>query len=256
MQLVTREILFDVMQHKHDVHLAESDNSSMFQEFCKKATTQYKTSTNMSNFAIEMLEFMKFNKSVIRYVGQGSSRVVFVMGDGTALKLAKTISGIAQNKQEAKICMNPNTKYTIFPDFYGADEQYWLALNCELCAPATENDFKELFKCQPKSISNIIEFIIKMNIQDFQLKKLIDYYNNMNNPVYANFTKLLIDSHSSAIEAIRSLIDFYRTYGLDELLLGDVEEIENWGIVIRNNQKMLVILDAGFNENVYQNFYK
>jgi hypothetical protein len=48
-----------------------------------------------------------------------------------------------------------------------------------------------------------------------------------------------------------SLIDFYRQYGLDELLTGDLEEIDNWGITIRNNKKVLVIIDAGFNEDIF-----
>jgi hypothetical protein len=52
-----------------------------------------------------------------------------------------------------------------------------------------------------------------------------------------------------------SLIDFYRTHGLDELLIGDLEETENWGITIRNNKKVLIIIDAGFNEDIYQQFY-
>jgi len=47
---------------------------------------------------------------------------------------------------------------------------------------------------------------------------------------------------------LKSLLEFYRKNGEDELLLGDVEEIENWGITIRNDQKVLVIIDAGFNE--------
>ena len=67
------------------------------------------------------------------------------MADGTALKLAKTRAGIAQNKQEAKTCMNPLAKYSIFPDFYGADTKRWLSLNCELCAKAKPEDFRELF---------------------------------------------------------------------------------------------------------------
>ena len=48
-----------------------------------------------------------------------------------------------------------------------------------------------------------------------------------------------------------SLIDFYRKYGLDELFMGDLEEIDNWGITIRNNKKVLVIIDAGFNEDIF-----
>lgn len=49
----------------------------------------------MSTFSDAMLKYMKTNVDSIRYVGQGSSRIVFAMADGTALKLAKTEAGIA-----------------------------------------------------------------------------------------------------------------------------------------------------------------
>ena len=36
--------------------------------------------------------------------------------------------------------------YEIFPDFYDADRQNWLALNCELCSKAAKTDFAKLFR--------------------------------------------------------------------------------------------------------------
>lgn len=67
---------------------------------------------------------------------------------------------------------------------------------------------------------------------------------------------MLIDNKGEAIKAIHSLIDFYRKFGLDELLLGDIESSVNWGITVRNNEKVLVIIDAGFNDEVYDQYYK
>ena len=52
-----------------------------------------------------------------------------------------------------------------------------------------------------------------------------------------------------------SLLEFYVRYGLNEMLLGDVEEVENWGITFRNDQKTLVIIDAGFSKTVADKFY-
>ena len=49
----------------------------------------------MEAFSSAMLEYMKNNQEDIRFVGQGSSRIVFALADGTALKLAKTKAGIA-----------------------------------------------------------------------------------------------------------------------------------------------------------------
>ena len=40
------------------------------------------------------------------------------------------------------------------------------------------------------------------------------------------------------------------------MLLGDVESIANWGLAIRGNEQVLVIIDAGFDLNVYNTYYK
>lgn len=271
MQLVSRDILFDVASKIHPVQLVESETPA-FQEFCKKATTEYdkanskyldgKSKVNeMEMFSNAMLRFMNDNKSQIRYVGQGSSRIVFAMADGTALKLAKTRAGISQNRQEAKACMNSKMKYEIFPDFYGADRKKWLALNCELCAKAERQDFKELFMAQPIVVSELIEFVFKVPWESGQtldqiLLKTKDFYAvTQPNPVKEQLLKRLVQPKTLAEKALRSLFDFYDNYSLDELLVGDLESIENWGISIRDGQKVLVIIDAGFSEDVWQQHY-
>ena len=55
---------------------------------------------------------------------------------------------------------------------------------------------------------------------------------------------------------MRSLVDFYRRNGLDSMLLGDVESVANWGLAIRSNEQVLVIIDAGFDMDVYNTYYK
>lgn len=57
------------------------------------------------------------------------------------------------------------------------------------------------------------------------------------------------------LKCIWSLIDFYRKNGLDEMLLGDIASPANWGITVRNNEKVLVIIDAGFDKDVYNTYY-
>ena len=261
MQLVSRDVLFDVAKKQHQVQLSESE-SGMFQEFCRKATNEYAKASSHGNeqmdfFSNAMLRFMKDNVSQIRFVGQGSSRIVYVMANNTALKLAKTEAGIAQNRQEAKICMNPMMKYAIFPDFYGADTKNWLALNCELCAESKRSDFKRIFNAQPELIVDVFSQIdfSASNLRQY-LMYLLDYYEKDDNFVKATFIKQLIHPSTEAFKALRSLIYFYADNGLNELLISDLEFIENWGLTIRNGQECLVVIDAGFNEDVYQEFYK
>lgn len=49
----------------------------------------------MNVFNDDMYYFMKDNIENVRYVGEGSSRVVYALADGTALKIAKSDAGIA-----------------------------------------------------------------------------------------------------------------------------------------------------------------
>jgi len=95
MQLVPREILFDIQRNKHKVNLSENEDSKAFKDFCQKASTTYAKTKSMDTFTDEMLDFMKENVKQIKYVGQGSSRIVFAMADGTALKMAKSQAGQA-----------------------------------------------------------------------------------------------------------------------------------------------------------------
>lgn len=49
------------------------------------------------------------NKRKYRYLGTGSGRVVFDLGDGNVVKVAKNRKGIAQNEAEYKISMHNDT---------------------------------------------------------------------------------------------------------------------------------------------------
>lgn len=134
MYLVSREVLFDVMSHKRDIsfkpyegqlagkdvlHEVDSVDMSAFNSLVSTAKVIYdeakKASTGakqtMTVFNDTMYYFMKANRDVIRYVDAGSSRTVYALANGTVAKIASTPAGIAQNKQEAKLCMNDNDKY-------------------------------------------------------------------------------------------------------------------------------------------------
>ena len=151
--------------------------------------------------------------------------------------------------------MNPRYKYKIFPDFYDADKQNWLALNCELCAKADKKDFAKLFRAQLLIVVDVIEFIVKHKLEDFELQKARDNFQSNGSDVAAYLVMNLMSSTSPAFDALRSLIDFYRRNGLKSMLLGDVESEANWGLTFRDNYPVLVIIDAGFDSDVYNQYY-
>ena len=57
----------------------------------------------------------------------------------------------------------------------------------------------------------------------------------MDNIPSKNIVKMIKDGKGPNADTLRALLKFYRKNGLDALLLGDVEEIDNWGIAFRDN---------------------
>ena len=262
MHLVPRKILFELLSNKKPIQLLETENK-WFNKVCTTATAQYKkikssnglTDEMMDEFSAIMLDFFNKNTTSIKYVDQGSSRIVFDLCDGTALKMAKTLAGIAQNKQEARVCMNPVYKYEIFPDFYDVDKDHWLVLNCELCAKAEVEDFKRLLHMPQTVLMYLIEFIIENDVENGQYPELLNMYENAGQHGAAHFIDNLMNNGSRAFDAIRSLIEFYREFGGKELLYQDLQTVKNWGLAIRDGEQVLVVIDAGFNEEVLNQYY-
>ena len=109
-------------------------------------------------------------------------------------------------------------------------------MNCELCARARASDFRDVFWAQPTLIVEVIEFMHdtmkKTNWSlDERLANAHRFFTEVNaNIVKATFLKNMMKAETEAFKALKSLFSFYMTHSLDTLLLGDVEEIENWGI--------------------------
>ena len=157
--------------------------------------------------------------------------------------------------------MKPDMKYAIFPDFYGADTSKWLTLNCELCAKAKKIDFKDILQIQPFAIVEIFQRMVLLNFSSNpanMLRAAANHYFKNGNQFYARFIDNMIQKSKTneAFKALMSLLKYYAENGPNGLILDDFEEIENWGITMRNGQKVLVIIDAGFSEDVYQKHYK
>lgn len=57
---------------------------------------------------------------------------------------------------------------------------------------------------------------------------------NLENYANAKVIQHLMEDKTEADHALKSLLEFYRKNGENEMLLGDVEVIDNWGITIRN----------------------
>ena len=68
------------------------------------------------------------------------------------------------------------------------------------------------------------------------------------NFAYENVLHAIDKPKTMAEKALRSLAEFYDEYTEDDLIPDDLEEIENWGLTVRNGQEVLVVIDAGFSD--------
>lgn len=58
-------------------------------------------------------------------------------------------------------------------------------------------------------------------------------------------------------QILKDLLQFYIDNGStdEELTINDLEAEANWGVAYRNGELVPVIIDAGFSDRVYQDFY-
>lgn len=196
----------------------------------------------------EMISLSRFSDRVaycdatLNKLGVGSSRIVYDMGDGKALKLAKNRKGIAQNEVEYN---NSNDGYEILSRVYDADVDNWLWVISELAGKAKSDDFKRLWGVSFKEVQDIIKCL----------------YNN-----YARAGhELWLSDKEKTNKLIQELIYKENRDGLYDLYIyisdyqpslpQDYLRIANWGKCLRNGVETLVIIDNGFDDDVNSQYY-
>lgn len=175
----------------------------------------------------EIRSFAKAHRDVVnaglKKLASGSSRVVYDLGDGNVLKVAKNKKGIAQNEVESYYCFN----------WYDAcakvietsDNTTWLVM--EKCEKVTPAEFKQL--------TGISIFALHDNLHDefSPYSRKCPDSTVINNEFYQDISKLLSDN---------------------DLHWGDVR-LANFGKVKRDGKWKVVLLDFGYTNRVKSDFY-
>ena len=164
-------------------------------------------------------------------IASGSSRLVFQIDDEKVLKLAYNSAGIAQNKEEA---LWDKQQYDFIPKIFQIGKNYeWIV--CEYVLPAELDDFKHCIGIDWIGMKDFIETVYSL-------------YSSANAPLRYSDMDDLIDEH----EILADLSDYMYK---NRIPSGDITRIENWGLAKRNGEAYPVLLDHGFNLEVYKNFY-
>ena len=201
-------------------------------------------------FSFETFKSLKSFKKRISYcnlklykLGAGSSRVVYMIDPSTAIKVAKNEKGVAQNDVEND---GELQKIGLFPEIYDADDKgNWLIV--QLADKAKLQDFDDILGVRFDFICAYIDYLRSLYTEytdDWKGWKTLDYEQKFNE------ISLSDDYYGSIYEKLESYLSNFVIENV-----GDLKRIANWGVVNENGKRNLVIVDAGFNDEVAKTYY-
>lgn len=170
-------------------------------------------------------------------VGQG--RLVWKLGNGTALKVAQNQGGIGQNQAEVSVCKGDRYKI-LFPMVFDHDQNFnWILveeaspINSEIWQQLTKGLNWEVFRSALRgAFPNKLKQSTGHQITNF------NFQNDKENFIQAANNQFFA-----------SLIRIIKECGYEP---GDLAKLDSWGII----KGRLVIIDSGFTEAVNQTHYK
>lgn len=191
---------------------------------------------NQLSLAKTKKEKLLFLKSNLKYLGKGTSRIVFEFDNETVIKFALNEAGKVQNENEVSTSRNYNhitTKvYNIGPDFE------WI--QTEKARKAKTADFKKITGMQIGSflllLSQVVDEITNYKKPHFAFPEdRIRYFNFKELQIVKDLEQLILDN---------------------DLIGGDLTKINSWGVVNRDGKEHLVLIDFGANSQTYETYYQ
>lgn len=168
-----------------------------------------------------------------RHIGKGSSRITFQMDDEKVLKLAWNKKGVAQNEEEERAFGDD-----IFPKIYENDRySNWLV--SEFVLPAKAKDYSHCFGL---TFDEFVSFLHASGSYRFGRR----YWDEMEEEEWLH----LLETN----EDLAAFDDYIGNYG--PVVIGDMCRMCNYGLTTRNGQPHIVLLDSGFTEDVWNNYYR
>lgn len=243
-----------------------------FEDFIKN---EINTSAKFDEKGVyEIISYLKGTN--VKYIGQGSSRISFFIPSGSlidssapcCLKIAKNIAGCAQSLAEIKL-FNSH-KYECFPKLFEYDStgKYMIT---EIAKKLSDRYMKIYAGEWNENVLNlnshskclidtsfddtteaIMELVKQFNRETSEkLKYFIDdLYNNICNKIIIPIT-----NQNKKFTSLKSLIEFSKNVGWNEVMPNDLEFNENWGLVTRNKINMPIPVDWGFTKEVSEKYY-
>lgn len=199
-----------------------------------------------SNFSMEEFKTLNTFSSRIDYcqknlkrISSGSSRIVYQIDDEKVLKLARNKKGLAQNEVEIEYSHYSDIDNIIAKVFEYDENNLWL--EAELARKLTEPKFKQITGFNWKDFSNMVRY------------EGDRIFNPRQNRTFTGYLKQLNDEMWEDDKFTFHIFDFIGSY--DIRTYGDLMRINSYGVVKRNGEERVVMIDYGLTNNVYDSYY-
>lgn len=209
---------------------------SVLREMAYPQTFNFNEFMALKSFATRV----KYCNDRLKFLGQGTSRRVYMVDNEKCLKLAKNKKGVGQNEAE-------NDGYLqslhLCPTIYRYDHN-GLWIEAQLAKKAKESDFKRLLGYDWNVFCSWIEYTAKL----YTKRSL---YRGENDELFTSdeFESWVYDNDN-----VFSRVNQYMTdFALESY--GDLQRISSWGVVSENGKERLVLVDAGLNDSVGRDYY-
>lgn len=175
----------------------------------------------------------------LKRISSGSSRIVYQIDQEKVLKLAKNTKGLAQNEAE----VSASNDYMI--------QQYGLTAN--VFEHHREHHWVEMElaqKLSPKSFQTISGFSWK----DFQTA-IHNAWVGSNGSRHDSALPLAPETYEAMWEDHDFVFQVFDYIGNFDLPVGDLQRTSSWGIVQREGDPTIVMIDYGLTVDVQSNHY-
>lgn len=193
------------------------------------------------NWDMELFKKLPTFSKRVRYaqerlgkIGSGSARVVFSVDGDTVIKIAKNVKGIDQNRVEADIGTKDWHPCSVRVVDYDEDDYLWI--EAEKARKVKKSEFKKLLGYDFDLWTSVLYFKIK------QVKNGVKY-----DLLNREQVKPILED-----EFFNDIVEMSVNFDIEP---GDFRRINSWGIVRREGAEMLVLIDIGLSNQVYQDYY-
>ena len=258
-------VTYEQLKKLAEKPVVEAEGADFFKEFAaayKEARNSPEGGGISKAYNVVRNGFLKEHCPPIQFVGEGSSRAAFALDGGLCLKIAKIPAGVAQNKVEAR---NSQALPDCFPKFYQQCNSH-AAILVECVVQLKDDEIGE-WKLRhyldvdvddlSAAIGDMLDYVAQSADGSAEKGKQI-FKKIADDASFDIAWKMLAESilspKNQSQKMLKALADF-TIENYSDFLPTDLENIENWGLALRNGEISLIVLDAGFSEAVAEMYY-